>query len=58
MNLTDIFNLLIDIREDIERQNEEFICSCCVTTIENLNTAINALAKTINPKDNETTQEA
>ena len=49
MQLIEIFNLLIDMRDQIERENEEFVCSCCLTTVENLNTVIDALAEIINP---------
>lgn len=55
MKLEQIFNLLIDIRDGIKKENEESICSCCYNTIENLNTVINTLARIINPKDNKPT---
>ena len=54
MNIKEIFNLLIDMREQIERENEEFVCSCCLTTMENLNTVIDALAEIINPTNRPT----
>lgn len=54
MKLIEIFNLLIDVRDQIERENEEFVCSCCLNTVENLNTVINALAEIINPTNRPT----
>ena len=53
MKLTEIFNLLIDTRDHIEHENEEFICSCCIDTINNLKSAIDSLAEIINPTQKE-----
>ena len=53
MKLIEIFNLLIDTRDHIEHENEEFICSCCIDTINNLNSVIDSLAEIINPTQKE-----
>ena len=54
--LNKLFNLLIDTRDMIESDNEEFVCSTCCKSIDNLNSAINYLAEVINPEDNKSTQ--
>lgn len=43
LTLKDIYNFLILIRDQIQNENTDFICSCCLNTIDNLNSVIDYL---------------